>query len=58
MKSTKWFVAALLLGSMLITSCSNSENEEDLKLYQNKKVFADGDTHEDPPPLPPKSSSN
>lgn len=58
MKSTKWFIAALFLGGILITSCSNTENEEDLKLYQNKEIFTDGDNKGDPPPPPPISGGN
>lgn len=42
----------MLLYSTLFISCSNTETDEDLKLYENEEFFAE-DTGEDPPPPPP-----
>lgn len=58
MKSTKWFLATLFIGSMLITSCSNTETEEDIQFYDNYE-YADGDsgggTNPKNPPPPPSN---
>jgi hypothetical protein len=51
MKSIR-FILAMLLYSTLFISCSNTETDEDLKLYENEEFFAE-DTGEDPPPPPP-----
>ena len=42
----------MLLCSTLFISCSNTETDEDLQLYENQEFFAD-DTRDDPPPPPP-----
>jgi len=51
MKSIR-FILAMLLCSTLFISCSNTETDEDLQLYENQEFFAD-DTRDDPPPPPP-----
>jgi len=63
MKSTKWFVAVMFIASMFITSCSNNENDDELKLYENREIYADGDSGggnnpgTTPPPPPPPTGS-
>jgi len=42
----------MLLCSTQFISCSNTETDEDLQLYENQELFAD-DTGDDPPPPPP-----
>jgi len=46
------FILAMLLCSTQFISCSNTETDEDLQLYENQELFAD-DTGDDPPPPPP-----
>lgn len=58
MKSIR-FIAALLLCSTLFISCSNTETDEELQLYENQNFFAvDSGGDENPPDEPPKDDTS
>ena len=59
MKSIR-FISAMLLCSTLFISCSNTETDEDLQLYENQEFVADDTGGVGTPPItpPPPPGSN
>jgi len=52
MKKSIQFIAAILLLSTILTSCSNTDTDEELQLFQEQELFADDTGGDEPPPLP------
>lgn len=57
MKKSIQLIAVLMLFSSIIASCSNSDVDEELQLFQEQELFADDTGGEDDPiilpPTPP-----
>ncbi len=61
MKKPIKIIAALILLSALFTSCTKTDSDEDLQLYQRQELFADdtgGGENPPPPPPPPPGYEN